>query len=243
MSNDCPFYDEVQFCYFKIEIFSKGRLIYRKKTSYKKEKRYFKPNEILQDLEKLYDPVISENPYEEFDSELPFQPMTFLLISPSTMKWKWEYESHKNSHIDDMCGIVLYHSKTITFLNIDDLKLLESNVRGMQSQTVLFSPSLHNSEEVYNLYNDDEPLHGSMRLIDIWAMNLSDVIEYTVYLPYVYMVLKTISEVNDFGKITNLYQVESRVYIEYQGSDEYSKEIDCNEESILGIMDIVKLFY
>lgn len=240
LSNDCPYYDEIQFCYFKIEIFSMGKLIYKNKSSCKDNSRFLNPLDILMDITKIYDPIVSHTPRDISDGE------TFLSISPKDKYWQWGWRSKNKTHIDDMCGVVLGDTKTLTFFNIYDLNLLGNRLSGMQCQTVSFNVTLNSSQEIYDLYDNSEEFDkicGAIRLIDIWTGNIPSIIEYIVYLPYIFLTLKTISEINDYGKLTDEYKTESRIYLELQGegTNIVETEINCTDEDPIEIMDIVEL--
>jgi hypothetical protein len=241
-SNESSDHEYIQFCYFKIEIYSKGRLLYKKKVvekgkkyENKLNKNFFNPQYILEKILPIYDPFA----YYEYYGVAPY-----LVLSPN--RKTWDFKLLERTHIDDVCGILLSNAESYVFLNFDDLKLLDSRMNGVLTLTVLYEPTLETHEEIeeimdsYDGADDPEYLSGPVRLIDYYAETVSDITEFFTYLPYIYLLLKTVAEINDKGKITDQYRIVSRVYFTTDNEYTQNRSLYCKDDNVISIMDIIQ---
>ena len=231
-SNDCPRYEEIQFCYFKITLFCHGKKIFKKVLSYKKENKVFYPSYILEDIKGIYDPV------KKF-------PDRFLSIDYHDMQWGFFPELH----YDDMCGILLKSTRTITFFKFIDLLPLKYRLKSVMTQILLFSPetiSEATADQILeDAFEDDgyREVHQDFypaRLMDKWDLKIPDILETITYLPYIFMTFKTTSELYDMGKLKNTYIVKAVVIIETENSETIQYMI--KEDDPFLPMDLIKIF-
>ena len=231
-SNDCPRYEEIQFCYFKITLFCHNKKIYKKVISFKDENKVFYPSYILQDIKEIY------NPINKF-------PDRFLSIDYHEMQWGF----YPELHYDDMCGILLKSTRTITFFKFIDILPLKYRLKSVMTQILLFSPdtiSEATADAILNEAFDNDgyqEVHQDFypaRLMDKWDLVIPDILETIIYLPYIFMTFKTISEVYDMGNFKDLYIVKAIVTIE--NTDSSTIQYMVKEDDPLLPMDLIKLF-
>lgn len=231
-SNDCPRYEEIQFCYFKISIFCHDKKIYKKTVSFKKEKKLFYPNYILDDIQEIYDPI------DRF-------PERFLSIDYYKMEWGF----YPELHYDDICGILLKSTKSITFFRFIDILSLKYTLKSVLTQVILFSPDTMSESAVDQLleeaFEDDQyrEIHQEFypaRIMDKWDLRIPDILETVTYLPYIFMTFKTTSELFDIGKISNSYEVKAVVTIEICNTETIQYSV--KEDDPFLPMDLIKIF-
>jgi len=224
-SNDCISYELIECSLFKLEIFCNDKKAYSKELNLKNQKGAFDPYTIMNVIEAIYSPIDS---------------IEFIMIDLANRCWSVNNRAHKN----DACGILLPYTRTITFLSKSHYDILRTSVKSLYCRTATFDEIEEPiPDEVFDYadWDTELPFQPYNRLHDVWFHELRYILEYIIYLPYLYMTVITVAEINDFGKITKKYHSKSYFEIEEFSIDHSmsDKHIICTDEEPMKLSDLI----
>lgn len=210
--------ERTEFTKFNIEIFSNNDIIYSKYMDIKNQKGQFGAIDILENISDIYDPI-----------KIPYK-YSYLEIST-----KWKYTKNISNNVLSIYGLYLPRTRSFTFFNKTGLSILSYNINQAYFYTATFNPDYIEQEEYsyqcreYNKYIYEMNNATPIRFQDFWAHELSELIEYITYLPYIQSFNITSSEINDHGKPINKYKAISRLEIEFFDREK-NIEIECDSD-------------
>lgn len=233
-SNDSSIYEEIKFCYFKINIYKDNKRIYHYKNTANKERKFFGTKEILMDIDSIYKPFMKGN-------------TCFIAINTVLKKWKITEKLIKEC----ICGVPLEGTSSFVFYDSEFIKYIDDNVRGLYCQTWIndknkFDKDIINDimdNKSINFENGSVKYFQSVKLLDYWAVNIFTLFEYISYLPYIYMIIQTIKEINDLDEYKNIYSSKSYFELDLKNIGRFKKlpEIICTDTNVLTMNDIYYL--
>lgn len=236
-SNDSPIYEEIKFCYFRIDGFKENKRIFHYKNTANKERKFFGPKEVLMDIDKIYDPFMKGE-------------KCFLSIDPIMKRWKLSEKMMR----DSICGVPLEESSSFVFYDPGFIKFIDDNIKGVYCQTWIYDHTkfdngivdeLHqlHDDSAYEVENGAREYFQSVRLLDYWAVSVFMLFEFITYLPYLYIIIQTTKEVNDRGEFKDIYSSRSYIEIDLKNTPLFMElpDITCNDKNVVSMEDIFYL--
>ena len=231
-SNDCLSYELIEFSFFRIEIFYDNQIIYKKELNLKNQKGYFDTRTILENISIIYDTEVMSAKY--------------LNISLSTNEWSIDVKPKK----DHLCGAYLIYTRSFLFLNFDDLSDIRRTIKSLYIKTFTYNKEedlfdSHEGWEYIDISNINDysykilPL--SCHFYDLWVHEDVFILEFIAYLPYTYMTIQTISEINDCGNPNGKYESESHIEIEFFDHHIPEKHIVSTTDRPVSIHNLVEI--
>lgn len=206
-SNDCMSYELIEFSFFKVELFCNDKLVYEKELNIENQKGYFDTRMILDNISIIYDA-------EEKSAK-------YLNIDLNRNQWSMDLAPKKHH----LCGVYLIYTRTFVFLDFDSLHYIRKEAKSLYIRTITFNKEEFDGYELereweYIETNKDfdykeSKLFYSCHIYDLWIHEDVFILEFITYLPYTYMTIQTISEINDLGKTEGKYDSESYIELEY----------------------------
>lgn len=182
-SSDALFRRKIVFGYFKIMISKEGKMIYKKKMTFQTEKGFFTPKDIYKKIWEIYEPI------GMMDCNL--------VIDPVKKKWKFSKERKDRW----LFGIPMKHTASVSFITNDTMESFK-NLKEFYAYSIIVGSeekkfveeSTSTYFEVIEEYSNPNEFFGlDMTSYDFWETNILHIIEYVIYLPYLYMLFKMIS--------------------------------------------------
>lgn len=228
--NDSPIYTNIQFCYFSLKLYKGDKLIKKVRLSSDVEKVMFESTHILHDLRDVYWPYSCgrmENKY--------------LLIDG--VKNRWEYSNKVSKK--GLCGINLLETEAYSFYQIDDIKSV-SRVSSLYSQIAVYDKYEISSKEVKKLIRNigfDTAFieEEFITLSDYWVCSLEGILEYIIFLPYLFMLIQTIIEVNETGECQGEYTVDTYNEVIFDGNRLQNHYFESSTNSPISIKDFINI--
>lgn len=237
-NNDAVIQLGVYFLYFKIKCYDEN---HRKIFVFKKHDGVLiRPNDILKVLaEAFYEPVVDQLSYIRFN----LSNQSWMFQKSKSVKIKKElYKSH-------MFAIPLTNTSTYYFINARELDILKSNLRGIMCQTYVYDDTI-NEEDMHDISKqfcniDVGLLNGKTNFVwmfDQWLCTLGMIIEFFVYLPYLYVIIQTTNQVNDNdGEVKGNYHSSTYLYIDTYDRRLFDDDVHCTDKFAFTVNDIVKI--
>lgn len=229
-SDDALFYEIIDFALFNVEITDvKNNVIFNKEMNIKNQKGLFGVNEILKSIDKIYNPC-------------DFKNHTFIEMDNT-----WNFIDYIESK-DNIYGIYLPKTKSISFLHGKDIQILKENLKSVYCYTITYNNDnkliKENAEDTFDYYFEIENAipeskyckNCYFRFQNIWEHTIDGYVEFIKYLPYIYYNLLLISTINDFGSINkSTYACLSKFEFEYYDKDmpKYTRIATTNESPLL----------
>lgn len=206
-------YEEVQFCYFRIDIYSKGKRTFHYKNNTEKEKTFIKERNILMDIAPIYHPL-----YADYQ---------FIVINSYLNKWRLDSKIIR----DCLNGIPLETSNSYIFLTHEDAGTFLSKVECMFCQ---FFISNKTDDDITSLESEaDKALNSiyyydSTHLLEFNVSYSKNVLEMLIYLPYIQLLFQTIKEIWDNGECVGNYlcKTNAEFYINKEDNEYEDKTIE-----------------
>lgn len=214
-----PPYEIVEFCYFHIKVYDHDdKILYKKKISLVESikkgniylNEFFEPDRIIENIRDIYFPELSI--FKEY-----------LSIDPVKLKWDFGKEDYKYN----ICALWHDETNTISFFSYEDMIYLNrlssifamGFVFDMYNNDHMNVKKLNDLEGLMDELNVEYPAYTDIRYYDCWYFEVSLIVEYIVYLPYLNMVILTNTEIVDNQKITDTHEVLINICIGINGRE------------------------
>ena len=194
-SNDCGSYELIEFTEFEINIKLSNSDDKNINMNLGTEKGQFGVAEIMHKIKYLFNPIDT---------------IKEVYIDYTDMIWSLD-NIRGNNYIT---GMVLPYTKSIKFFNYNDCRTIKSSVTGMYAWLTCFDEDVQEELKEFESYPEFHDIYRGMRVQDVWLHEIEYIIEYIIYIPYVYMTTSIISELNDNGKVLNKYVIKSFLQFE-----------------------------
>lgn len=200
-SNETYVFSLFEFVYFHLEVICKDNSSYStvfNETLTGSISNRFGVHEIFDLVKPIYNPI----------STLP-KNNKYLLINDD----EWGLSKSWNSNTNEIVGIVLPYTKSLSFISGVYFDKLTSTVKSVFCSGITYNP-----EDTTNVMNDLAILFethecGDIRYHDLWTHEICDIIEYVNYIQYIGMNSVFASEIFEYGEMKNNVIMETHLMI------------------------------